>query len=177
MLSIFKPLAYALILLRDKGQPCVFYGDLYGIRRGVKQPMVPSCGGKLPILCRARKLYAYGHQQDYFNRPNCIGLYIISVTDHFAKLTRLGFVRYGNLRHPSGLACIMSNAAASQKRMYVGRLHAKERWTDVLGWQKKTVVIDKKGYGVVPVSAMSVSVWVDSAAKGRDTLQDSLYVD
>ncbi|PLN83441.1 alpha-amylase [Aspergillus taichungensis] len=155
VLSIFKPLAYALILLRDKGQPCVFYGDLYGIGRGVKQPMIPSCGGKLPILCRARKLYAYGYQQDYFDRPNCIG-----------------FVRYGNLRHPSGLACIISNAAASQKRMYVGRQHVKERWTDVLGWHKKTVIIDKKGYGVFPVSAMSVSVWVDSAAKGRDTLQD-----
>lgn len=93
------------------------------------------------------------------------------------ELTSPGFVRYGNLRHPSGLACIMSNAAASQKRMYVGRQHAKERWTDVLGWHKKTVVIDKKGYGVFPVSAMSVSVWVDSAAKGRDTLQDPLYVD
>lgn len=28
--SGFKPLAYALILLRVDGYPCVFYGDLYG---------------------------------------------------------------------------------------------------------------------------------------------------
>ena len=28
----FKPLAYALILLRDSGYPCIFYGDLYGIK-------------------------------------------------------------------------------------------------------------------------------------------------
>ena len=27
----FKPAAYALILLRDQGLPCVFYGDYYGI--------------------------------------------------------------------------------------------------------------------------------------------------
>ena len=27
----FKPLAYALILLRRDGYPCVFYGDYYGI--------------------------------------------------------------------------------------------------------------------------------------------------
>ncbi|KAB8274309.1 glycoside hydrolase superfamily [Aspergillus minisclerotigenes] len=153
--SFFKPLAYALILLRDKGQPCIFYGDLYGIRRGVKNPMTPSCGGKLPVLARARKLYAYGEQCDYFDQANCIG-----------------FVRYGNLHHPSGLACIMSNGGASQKRMYVGRSHAKERWTDILGWHPKTVIIDKKGYGIFPVSAMQVSVWVNSAAEGRESLQE-----
>ena len=28
----FKPLAYALILLRSSGYPCLFYGDLYGIK-------------------------------------------------------------------------------------------------------------------------------------------------
>ena len=27
----FKPAAYAIILLRDSGYPCVFYGDFYGI--------------------------------------------------------------------------------------------------------------------------------------------------
>ena len=27
----FKPLAYAIILLRKQGTPCVFYGDYYGI--------------------------------------------------------------------------------------------------------------------------------------------------
>ncbi|MCZ0902175.1 alpha-amylase, partial [Microcoleus sp. HI-ES] len=26
----FKPLAYAIILLRREGYPCVFYGDYYG---------------------------------------------------------------------------------------------------------------------------------------------------
>ena len=26
----FKPLAYALILLREAGYPCIFYGDYYG---------------------------------------------------------------------------------------------------------------------------------------------------
>ena len=31
VLSWFKPLAYAIILLRRDGLPCVFYGDLYGI--------------------------------------------------------------------------------------------------------------------------------------------------
>ncbi|GAQ35931.1 alpha-amylase [Aspergillus tubingensis] len=151
--SFFKPLAYALILLREQGQPCIFYGDLYGLQSDVKDPMAPSCRGKLPILARARKLYAYGLQRDYFDKPNCIG-----------------FVRYGNRRHPSGLACVMSNTGPSRKRMYVGRRHAKETWTDILQWCDQTVVIDPKGYGEFPVNAMSVSVWVNSEAEGRDSL-------
>lgn len=71
----FKPLAYALILLRWQGQPCVFYGDLYGIQGGPNPRPGPSCGGKLPILTRARKLYAYGDQRDYFDKRHCIGMY------------------------------------------------------------------------------------------------------
>lgn len=81
-----------------------------------------------------------------------------------------GFVRYGNLRHPWGLACIMSNAGATKKRMYIGRDHAKEEWTDVLDWNQEVVTIDRKGYGTFPVAAMSVSVWVNSAAEGRESL-------
>lgn len=151
--SYFKPLAYALILLRNEGQPCVFYGDLYGITKDVQNPLTPSCKGKLPVLTRARKLYAYGEQRDYFDRRNCIG-----------------FVRYGNRRHPSGLACVMSNGKPTQKRMYVGQWHAGELWTDILDWCPESVTIDRDGYGVFPVAGMSVSVWVKATAEGRDFL-------
>lgn len=51
--------------------------------------------------------------------------------------------------------------------MYVGRKHAGEQWSDILGWCTGVVVIDCRGYGVFPVEAMSVSVWVDVAAEGR----------
>lgn len=53
--AFFKPLAYSLILLRVDGYPCVFYGDLYGIKDESNSP--PSCGGALPDLMLARKLY------------------------------------------------------------------------------------------------------------------------
>lgn len=72
--SSFKLLAYALILLRKEGLPSVFYGDLYGVRANVDRPMIPECDGKLPILTQARKNFAYGEQDDYFDKPNCIGL-------------------------------------------------------------------------------------------------------
>ncbi|KAL1979962.1 hypothetical protein VTN96DRAFT_4847 [Rasamsonia emersonii] len=153
--SYFKPLAYALILLRSQGYPCVFYGDLYGIVGGVKHPLPPSCDGKLPVLTLARKLYAYGEQQDYFDRRNCIG-----------------WVRYGNARHPSGLACVLSNGPAATKRMFVGKSHAGEQWTDLLGWCSETVTIDERGYGEFPVLAKSVSVWVNAAAEGRDRFRE-----
>ncbi|KAG2414898.1 hypothetical protein HFD88_006086 [Aspergillus terreus] len=153
----FIPLAYALILLQNKGQPCIFYGDLYGMRGDSRHSASPTCGGRLPILTQVRKLYAYGEQEDYYDQPNCIG-----------------FVRYGNLRHPSGLACIMSNAGPTRKRMFVGRTHAKERWTDILEWHNEVVTIDRRGYGTFPVAATSVSVWVNSAAPGRESFVRNL---
>ncbi|KAJ5894935.1 CAZyme family GH13 [Penicillium taxi] len=144
--SSFKLLAYALILLRKDGHPCIFYGDMYGIRANVKQLMTPSCGGKLPILTQARKQYAYGEQEDYFDQPNCIG-----------------FVRYGNANHTSGLACCISNAGPAKKRMYVGVWNTSQSWIDILGNHHVPVSIDKWGYGIFPVTSMSVSVWVDSS--------------
>ncbi|KAJ5579593.1 uncharacterized protein N7459_005578 [Penicillium hispanicum] len=159
IVPFFKPIAYALILLRTQGQPCIFYGDLYGIRSGPSLVLSPSCQGKLPVLMRARKHYAYGDQCDYFDKRNCIG-----------------FVRYGNIFRPSGLACVISNAGATYKRMYVGAKHRGEEWTDILEWSAGTVVIDSRGYGIFPVGAKSVSVWVNSQAKGREHLQRPLYV-
>ncbi|KAL4988800.1 glycoside hydrolase superfamily [Aspergillus falconensis] len=150
--SSFKLLAYALILLRKEGYPCLFYGDLYGIRANVKHPNLPACNGNLPILTLARKHFAYGEQQDYFDAPNC-----------------LGFIRYGNARHPSSLACVLSNAGPAAKRMYVGAARTGEKWTDLLRPQAPPVIIDKRGYGVFPVDGMSVSVWVPAqAAAGLD---------
>lgn len=69
--EFFKPLAYSLILLRAEGYPCTSYGDLLDTS-GV-HPSRPACDGRLPDLVLARKLYAYGEQEDYFTSPNCIG--------------------------------------------------------------------------------------------------------
>jgi alpha-amylase len=149
--------------------------------------MTPSCNGLLPVLTQARKLYAYGEQQDYFNQPNCIGSLIPCSTtssaplwgipDRFPRSNRgTGFVRYGNARHLSGLACVISNAGHGSQRMFVGQHHASEQWIDILHPSMKPVIIDKKGYGNFGVQAMSASVWVDSATVDRDGLKRDLYV-
>ncbi|RAL06907.1 alpha-amylase [Aspergillus homomorphus CBS 101889] len=162
----FKLLAYAFILLRREGHPCVFYGDLYGIWDGqCAQHDRAGYGRQLPILTRVRKLYAYGEQQDYLDEAHCIG-----------------FVRYGNARHRAGLACVLHwgpSETAATKRMYVGPGHAHETWTDVLesgssssSSSSSPVVIDEHGYGLFPVSGRGVSVWVNASVPDRARLSE-----
>ncbi|KAF2873985.1 glucan 1,4-alpha-maltohexaosidase precursor [Massariosphaeria phaeospora] len=155
--AFFKPLAYALILLRREGYPCAFYGDLYGMQKG---PEPPSCGGKLADLMLARKLYAYGEQDDYWDNANCVG-----------------FVRRGTWDRPAGLACVMSNKGYGEIRMAVGDLHKGERWTDVLGWEDGEVEIDEEGYGVFKCPGVSVAVWVKKDAEGRDKFPTNFDAD
>jgi alpha-amylase len=148
--GFFKPLAYSLILLRDAGYPSIFYGDLYGIHDG-PDPSGPSCGDKLADIVLARTLYAYGEQNDYFEEPNCIG-----------------WVRRGTWDKPDGLACVLSNAGPGQRRMFVGNEHVGEVWTDVLGWEQGEVKIEDDGFGNFPCPGISVSIWVNSKAQGRE---------
>jgi alpha-amylase len=110
----FKPLAYAIILLRGAGYPVVFYGDLYGIG-GPHVPRGPSCSGRLADLVLARKLYAYGREESYFDRRNCIG-----------------WVRRGTWDRKDGCAVVLSTAGLGEKSMFVGQTHAGEFWTDIV---------------------------------------------
>ncbi|TVY73368.1 Alpha-amylase [Lachnellula suecica] len=146
--AFFKPMAYALILLRAEGYPEVFYGDLYGTKKEDKpEGPVPHVAD----LVLARKLYAYGKQDDYFNDANCVG-----------------FVRHGTAERPNGLACVMSNTGPGQIKMAVGDMHAGEKWTDVLGNEEREVEIGGDGFGLFPCAGTSVSVWVSKDAQGRD---------
>ncbi|GKT95642.1 glycoside hydrolase family 13 protein (alpha amylase) [Colletotrichum tofieldiae] len=146
----FMPLAYTLLLLRRDGHPCVFFGDLYGI--GAPHPEGPVQG--LPNLLLARKLYAYGKQEDYFERRDCIG-----------------WVRRGTEERPDGLAVIMSWSKAENADtrlcMEVGQEHAGEVWTDVLGLESASVVIDENGIGLFFCRRNNMACFVSSDAKGR----------
>jgi alpha-amylase len=147
--GFFKPLAYSLILHRVDGYPSVFYGDLYGTKGEHAEP--PSCGDKLADMLLARHLYAYGDQNDYFDEANCIG-----------------WVRRGTWDKPDGLAVVMSNADPGQRRMFVGELHSGEKWTDVLGWEQTEVTIDEGGWGVFNCPGVSMAIYVNKDAQGRD---------
>ncbi|CAH0053967.1 unnamed protein product [Clonostachys solani] len=160
----FLPLAYSLILLRENfGIPCVFWADLYGTLEPTLPQPPPSNGIIIPRLILARKLWAYGTETLYFeDSPTCAGL------------TRAG--------HPSrsagaGLAVVMNTGwTSSGKHMCVGKVHAGETWSDVLGQTWGEVIIDTDGMGYFRACPRSVSVWVHDAAEGRDEA-DSLVFD
>ncbi len=131
----FRPLAYALILLRENGYPCVFYGDLYGI----PHDNIPPVGNDLETMLLIRRLYSYGRQNDYFDDPHCIGW----------------------TREKYGLAVLISTGGAFDRRMYVGREHAGKTFCDALGHSDRRVRINRLGYGNFHVGPASVSVWLD----------------
>lgn len=139
----FKPLAYAVILLRAEGLPCVFYGDYYGIpSRGIG----PTAG--LGRMLRIRQLYAYGPEINYFDDENIVG-----------------FVRLGDKDHPdSGIAVLMSDAGGGVKRMQMGRSFAGQTFHDAMRVCADAVTVDDEGWAVFETGGGNVSVWVTRKA-------------
>ena len=136
----FKPLAYSMILLREKGIPCVFYGDYYGI----PEKNIPPMKELLDILLLVRKNMAYGEQRDYLDNPNIIG-----------------WTREGDYYHQdSGLAVILSDGDGGSKQMNVGKNLANTILYDCTGNIKETVYVDNDGNGIFYVNGGSVSVWI-----------------
>ncbi|MBQ6321639.1 MAG: alpha-amylase [Lachnospiraceae bacterium] len=135
----FKPLSYAIILLRSEGIPCVFYSDYYG--NPVKnRPMVPNLGK----LIKLRRFYAYGEQYDYLDDSHLIG-----------------WVRRGDTEHKdSGMAVLMSNAEGGTKRMEIGKAFAGETLYDALGNCETPVTVDEDGFGDFYTEGGNVAIWV-----------------
>ena len=134
----FKPAAYALILLRESGLPCVFYGDYYGISGEFAQE---SFQDELDKLLDIRLNLAYGEQNDYFDDANCIG-----------------WTRQGK-DDGQPIAVLISNDQAASKSMLVGSEWAGKEFSDYLGNSSQIVTIDDQGWGEFPVEEKSVSVW------------------
>ncbi|KAF2143397.1 glycoside hydrolase family 13 protein [Aplosporella prunicola CBS 121167] len=173
--DFFKPLAYALILLRPDGYPSVFYGDLYGLLPGPDTPFddvqAPACAGALPALVLARSLYAYGDCEDYFG-PLGEGEEDDG-NGNKADANCIGWVRRGTWDRAEGCAVVLSNAGPGSRRMCVGEGREGEVWTDVLGWARDgeepaRVTIGEGGWAEFTCSECSVSVWVKEDAEGRD---------
>lgn len=136
----FKPIAYGIILLREKGYPCVFYGDLYGIEcQNIKKV------SSIEKLIALRRDYAYGKENSYFDNEDVVG-----------------FTREGDEEHAnSALATIFTNCDnEGEKEMYVGEKFKGSVFYDYLGNVNEKVVIDEKGYGLFKVNAKSISVYV-----------------
>jgi alpha-amylase len=142
----FKPLGYALILLRQEGYPCVFYPDYYGAE-------YPNSRGGYPVILyshrflidkflEARRNFAYGPQYSYFDHPNCVG-----------------WTRLGDQEHPKAMAVLLSNGNDGFKWMEVGKPNAK--FVDRTEHIREPVQTNQDGWGNFRCKGGSVSVWVE----------------
>ncbi len=146
----FRPLAYALILLREAGYPCVFYADLYGSKYedtggdGNAHEVTMQRMTGLEEMLHVRKKLAYGMQRDYMDDPQC-----------------LGWTREGDEEHEgSGCAVLLTNGAERVKAMEMGKAFAGKTFKDILGHVEGEVLINDEGWGDFKVNGGSVSVWV-----------------
>lgn len=136
----FRKHAYALILLRDQGYPCVFFGDLFGIGdKSVNKGM----GDALTKLLELRRDYAYGVQEEYSNNEHTIG-----------------FVRMGDENHPGRMAVVMTNGDKDTLSMFVGEDQKGKIYHDKLNNNDAEITIREDGWGDFYVSPGKVSVWV-----------------
>ncbi|MEL6762837.1 MAG: alpha-amylase [Cyanobacteria bacterium J06607_6] len=145
----FKPLAYAIILLREQGYPCVFYADYYGAHYKDQAPdgnvyeiWMDSHRWILDRLLFARKNFAYGPQYDYL--------------DHF---NTIGWTRLGTEHHPYALAVILSDGPSGSKWMEVGKRH--KVFFDITGHIKDPIYTNEHGWAEFRCNGGSVSVWVE----------------
>lgn len=134
----FKPLAYALILLRNEGYPCVFYGDYYGISYENISPKKEL----LDKLLYLRKTYCYDYQDDYFDDAHIIG-----------------WVKKQDSNH-APIVIIMSNRQNGEKEMDVGKDFTGMVFYDFLGHVSETVIINDSGKGKFKTADQSVSVYI-----------------
>ena len=146
----FKPIAYAILLLREQGTPCIFYPAVFGARymdqkdgNDIEVELVPIHG--LKRMLRVRKELAYGPQWEYWDDASVVG-----------------WTKEGEDDKPlSGYAVLLTNGDGGQKRMSMGKKNAGRTLMDICGKRRERVVLDENGEGLFKVNGGSVSVWVD----------------
>ena len=137
--SWFIPHAYAIILLSEKGYPCLFYGDYYGVGDN-KSPH----GWVIDKLLYVRRNNAYGEQINYFDDPNIIAFY------------RKGRKNEIN----TGCVAILSNNEDGEKAIEIGKDRIGQVWEEVTGSGFEDVVIDEEGNAAFRVEGQKIAVWI-----------------
>lgn len=139
----FKPLAYAIILLRDEGYPCVFAADYYGAHYRDKGHEIWMACHKwmIDLFMEVRVKYTFGKRRDYFDHRHTVG-----------------WTFQGDAEHKS-MAVLMTNSGDDNKWMESGRPLCTYR--DVTNHIDGTVQTDEWGWGAFKTRGGKVSVWVE----------------
>lgn len=146
----FKPLAYALILIGERGVPCLFYPDLFGADYsdaggdGDSHAIHIEPVACLPALVTARQRFAHGAQTDLMDDPHCIGL-----------------IRHGTDDQP-GCVLLVNNGLETEQTVQLGPDHAGAGFRDFLGHCDEERWSDEAGAVTLRVGGGSVSLWVRS---------------
>ncbi len=141
----FKPLAYALILLRRDGYPCVFAGDYSPVdthyQEGSRAVTLHSHRFLIDRLLTARRSHGHGDQHDYFDHPNTIG-----------------WIRTGDAGHPGAMAVVITNGTAGTK--WMNTYHPGAQFRDATGHVAETIAADASGWAEFRCPDHSLSVWL-----------------
>jgi len=129
----FRPHAYALIMLRQDGYPCLFLRDYEDDS---------IIGNKINEIIVLRRDVTYGDETDYFDHPNVIG-----------------WVRHGDEAH-AACAVLMSNGDAGYKDMMIGKKYAGRTYHNALRNEDSPITINNDGTGRFTVPPGDVAVWV-----------------
>jgi len=137
----FKPLAYALVLLREHGYPCLFYGDYFGNPGNTEgKDKLVSHRKLIDDFLGARAKRAFGDLHDYFDHPQCIG-----------------WTWSGDQEHPGGLVVVISTGDVGTKRMKMA--DPRTTFRDLTGHWPDPVTTDEQGEAEFRCPPGSVSVW------------------
>ncbi|RSK50402.1 alpha-amylase [Hymenobacter rigui] len=128
-----KMLAYAYILTRANGYPCVFYKDYYNY----------GLGSQISKLMAIRKANAYGSAFEYTS-VNDTDVYVYSRSGDATHKGLLLLLNDGSTARTKGVTTPFKNATL----------------TDKTGNRTGTVTTDANGFGNFPVNARSYSTWV-----------------
>jgi alpha-amylase len=139
----FKPLAYAVILLRDEGYPCVFIADYDGANYedNGRQISMVSHKWMIDLFMDARQKHTFGQRRDYF--------------DHWHTI---GWTYGGDSEHKS-MAVVMTNAGDDTKWMETGRPNTTYR--DLTRHIDESVRTNEWGWAPFRTLGGKVSVWVE----------------
>ena len=136
----FKEQAYSLILLRMKGTPTVFWGDLCGVLDRQVNPV----GENLQKLLILRHHAEFLSEYDYFDHPDLIGW---SSTLNFED-------------QRIGLATLLTNGSGGSKYMIIDPSQAKKTYVDLFGRHTLPVQLDENGGATFYVNDGACSVWI-----------------
>ena len=137
VLDWFKPSAYACILLRHEGIPCIFYGDYYGDSNAGLTSFKNNIDSQLWV----RKHCMYGIRYDYFDDANIIGW------------------SYEGISRNTGLVVLFTDQQGGEKQMQCGALHANSEYINIFD-TNCTVILDEIGVGKFIINAGSLAIYI-----------------